>query len=60
MHANVTKLAHNWEPSSDVLTRWLDSPSTIIPLPQEFMASGLEEYRLLGKENSILIIISIL
>jgi hypothetical protein len=30
MHANVTKLTHDWEPCSDVLTTWLDSPSTII------------------------------
>jgi serine carboxypeptidase-like clade 2 len=41
MHANVTKLIHDWEPCSDVLTTWLDSPSTIIPLLHEFMANGL-------------------
>jgi serine carboxypeptidase-like clade 2 len=41
MHANVTKLTHDWEPCSDVLTTWLDSPSTIIPLLHEFMANGL-------------------
>ena len=41
MHANVTKLTHDWEPCSDVLTTWLDSSSTIIPLLHEFMANGL-------------------
>ncbi|KAE8038295.1 hypothetical protein FH972_010820 [Carpinus fangiana] len=41
MHANVTKLTHDWEPCSDILTAWLDSPSTIIPLLHEFMANGL-------------------
>ncbi|XP_012475398.1 serine carboxypeptidase-like 40 [Gossypium raimondii] len=41
MHANVTKLDHDWEPCSDIIRRWGDSPSTIIPLLQELMANGL-------------------
>ncbi|XP_062174006.1 serine carboxypeptidase-like 40 isoform X1 [Alnus glutinosa] len=41
IHANVTKLTHDWEPCSDIIRNWLDSPSTIIPLLQEFMANGL-------------------
>ncbi|KAJ9159537.1 hypothetical protein P3X46_025041 [Hevea brasiliensis] len=41
MHANVTKLNHDWEPCSDILGSWKDSPSTVIPLLQEFMANGL-------------------
>ncbi|KAJ4843424.1 Serine carboxypeptidase-like 40 [Turnera subulata] len=41
LHANVTKLTHDWEPCSDIITKWLDSPTTIIPLLREFMASGL-------------------
>ncbi|EEF44557.1 serine carboxypeptidase-like 40 [Ricinus communis] len=41
MHANITKLEHDWEPCSDVIKNWLDSPATIIPLLQEFMANGL-------------------
>ncbi|KAJ6948393.1 hypothetical protein NC651_002665 [Populus alba x Populus x berolinensis] len=41
MHANVTKLTHDWEPCSDIITSWSDSPSTIIPLLQELMADGL-------------------
>jgi len=41
MHANVTKLTHDWEPCSDVIGKWIDSPSTIIPLLREFMANGI-------------------
>ncbi|KAL8227827.1 hypothetical protein R6Q57_015411 [Mikania cordata] len=41
MHANVTKLDHDWEPCSDIINQWLDSPSTIIPLLREFMDNNL-------------------
>ncbi|XP_057990167.1 serine carboxypeptidase-like 40 [Hevea brasiliensis] len=41
MHANVTKLNHDWEACIDVLGGWKDSPPTLIPLPQELMANGL-------------------
>lgn len=41
LHANVTKLKYEWEPCSNVLHAWRDSPSTILPLLHEFMASGL-------------------
>lgn len=41
IHANVTKLTHDWEPCSDIISNWLDSPPTIIPLLQEFLANGL-------------------
>ncbi|XP_052192670.1 serine carboxypeptidase-like 40 isoform X2 [Diospyros lotus] len=41
LHANVTKLSYDWEPCSDVIRNWEDSPSTIIPLLQEFMENGL-------------------
>ncbi|KAM4082325.1 hypothetical protein ACJW30_11G164200 [Castanea mollissima] len=41
MHANVTKLTHDWEPCSDIIEKWIDSPSTIIPLLREFMANGI-------------------
>ncbi|KAF8395813.1 hypothetical protein HHK36_019767 [Tetracentron sinense] len=40
LHANVTKLSHDWEPCSDIVG-WKDSPTTVIPLLQEFMANGL-------------------
>ncbi|XP_057976815.1 serine carboxypeptidase-like 40 [Malania oleifera] len=41
LHANVTNLKNDWEPCSDVITKWRDSPSTIIPLLQEFIDNGL-------------------
>ncbi|KAF5182490.1 Carboxypeptidase [Thalictrum thalictroides] len=42
LHANVTgSLNYTWEPCSDILTTWGDSPSTILPLLKEFMANGL-------------------
>ncbi|XP_058221919.1 serine carboxypeptidase-like 40 [Rhododendron vialii] len=37
MHANVTKISYDWEACSDVIQKWRDSPSTIIPLLQELM-----------------------
>ncbi|GMY22561.1 serine carboxypeptidase-like 40 isoform X3 [Fagus crenata] len=41
LHANVTKLTHDWEACSDIIQKWGDSPSTMIPLLNEFMANGL-------------------
>ncbi|KAF7836099.1 serine carboxypeptidase-like 40 [Senna tora] len=41
LHANVTKLKYEWSPCSDVITKWNDSPSTILPLLQEFLNHGL-------------------
>ncbi|KAL9231252.1 hypothetical protein vseg_006503 [Gypsophila vaccaria] len=41
LHANVTKLSYDWQPCSEVIDQWLDSPSTIIPLLKEFISKGL-------------------
>jgi len=41
LHANVTKLTHDWEACSDVISSWGDSPPTLIPLLQQLMANGL-------------------
>ncbi|KAK4379736.1 hypothetical protein RND71_001598 [Anisodus tanguticus] len=42
LHANVTNIKYStWQPCSDVLTNWTDSPSTIIPLLREFMANDI-------------------
>ncbi|KAA3462155.1 serine carboxypeptidase-like 40 [Gossypium australe] len=41
IHANVTELDHGWEPCSNIITTWGDSPSTVIPLLRELMASRL-------------------
>ena len=41
LHANVTKLTHDWEQCGDTIQEWTDSPSTIIPLLKEFMDNGI-------------------
>ncbi|GAB4832493.1 Serine carboxypeptidase-like 40 [Ancistrocladus abbreviatus] len=41
LHANVTNLNYDWEPCSDVINNWGDSPSTIIPILHELMANGI-------------------
>ncbi|CAK9170524.1 unnamed protein product [Ilex paraguariensis] len=41
LHANVTKIHYDWEPCSDVIKKWEDSPSTMIPLLEEFMENCL-------------------
>ncbi|XP_010279512.1 PREDICTED: serine carboxypeptidase-like 40 isoform X2 [Nelumbo nucifera] len=41
LHANITKLKYDWQPCSDVLTKWNDSPSTVVYLLQEFMDNGI-------------------
>ncbi|PIA48349.1 hypothetical protein AQUCO_01400747v1, partial [Aquilegia coerulea] len=42
LHANVTgSLNYTWEPCSNIIPTWGDSPSTILPLLEEFMANGL-------------------
>ncbi|XP_057522024.1 serine carboxypeptidase-like 40 [Amaranthus tricolor] len=41
LHANVTKLFYDWQPCSAVITKWSDSPSTVIPLLKELMGKGL-------------------
>nr|XP_010910237.1 serine carboxypeptidase II-3 [Elaeis guineensis] len=38
LHANVTKLNYTWSGCSQVLTRWTDSPYTVLPLIKECMA----------------------
>ncbi|KAF1897494.1 hypothetical protein Lal_00035200 [Lupinus albus] len=41
LHANVTNLKYDWQPCSDVITKWLDSPSTVLPLITHFLNNGL-------------------
>ncbi|CAI9786328.1 unnamed protein product [Fraxinus pennsylvanica] len=41
LHANRTKLSHNWELCSFVINSWKDSPSTMFPIYRRLMASGL-------------------
>ncbi|XP_061352666.1 serine carboxypeptidase-like 40 [Gastrolobium bilobum] len=41
LHANVTKLKYDWEPCSNVITKWVDAPSTVLPLLHEFLNNSL-------------------
>ncbi|KAF7836098.1 serine carboxypeptidase-like 40 [Senna tora] len=41
LHANVTKLKYEWSPCSNVITKWNDGPSTILPLLKELLNLGL-------------------
>ncbi|TKY67959.1 Serine carboxypeptidase 40 [Spatholobus suberectus] len=41
LHANVTNLKYDWEPCSDVITKWVDSSSTVLPLLHEFLDNSL-------------------
>ncbi|CAN4080597.1 unnamed protein product [Withania somnifera] len=41
LHANTTNIKYSWQSCSDVLTKWTDSPSTIIPLLKEFMTNDI-------------------
>ncbi|KAL8542219.1 hypothetical protein ACS0TY_003182 [Phlomoides rotata] len=41
LHANVTKIPYAWEPCSNVIKKWQDSASTVLPLLEEFIANGL-------------------
>ncbi|KAI3445071.1 hypothetical protein Pfo_001736 [Paulownia fortunei] len=41
LHANLTKIPYRVQPCSDVIGKWEDSPSTVIPLLKEFLANGL-------------------
>ncbi|KAJ8748720.1 hypothetical protein K2173_011269 [Erythroxylum novogranatense] len=60
LHANVTKLTYDWEPCSDIIQSWLDSPTTIIPLLQEFMANGLRVWVFSGDVDSVVSVTSTL
>ncbi|KAK3422942.1 hypothetical protein EUGRSUZ_G03292, partial [Eucalyptus grandis] len=48
LHANVTKLDHDWASCSEVIHGWGDSPSTVLPLLQEFMSKGLRVWLFSG------------
>ncbi|KAK4796547.1 hypothetical protein SAY86_028873 [Trapa natans] len=38
LHANVTKLKYDWQPCSNVMSDWSDSPSSVIPLLQDLIS----------------------
>ncbi|XP_014494536.1 serine carboxypeptidase-like 40 [Vigna radiata var. radiata] len=41
LHANVTNLKYDWEPCSEVITKWVDSASTVLPILHELLNNGL-------------------
>ncbi|XP_057512678.1 serine carboxypeptidase-like 40 [Actinidia eriantha] len=53
LHANVTKLGYGWEPCSEVIISWKDSPSTMIPLLHEFVEDGLRVWIFSGDADGV-------
>ncbi|TKY49694.1 Serine carboxypeptidase 40 [Spatholobus suberectus] len=53
LHANVTKLKYNWESCSNIISKWGDSPSTIIPLLHEFLNNGLRVWVYSGDIDAV-------
>ncbi|CAI9769737.1 unnamed protein product [Fraxinus pennsylvanica] len=58
LHANVTKIHYNWQSCSDVIQKWEDSPSTVIPLLKELMANGLRVWIFSGDTDGVIPITS--
>ncbi|KVI00809.1 serine carboxypeptidase-like 40 [Cynara cardunculus var. scolymus] len=52
LHANVTKLDHDWEPCSEILKGWHDSAATVIPLLKEFMKYKLRVWIFSGDTDA--------
>ncbi|CAM0907131.1 unnamed protein product [Alopecurus aequalis] len=40
-HANVTRLDHPWSACSEVLRRWVDSATTVLPIIRELMKNNI-------------------
>ncbi|KAF8022264.1 hypothetical protein BT93_G2417 [Corymbia citriodora subsp. variegata] len=53
LHANVTKLKFDWEPCSDVIQKWGDSPHTILPLLHELLSHGLRVWVFSGDTDGV-------
>ncbi|XP_026662499.2 serine carboxypeptidase-like 35 isoform X1 [Phoenix dactylifera] len=41
LHANLTHLSYPYSPCSEVIQKWSDSPSTVLPILKKFMNAGL-------------------
>ncbi|KAI3739150.1 hypothetical protein L2E82_29547 [Cichorium intybus] len=52
LHANVTKLDHDWEPCSEILKGWTDSAVTVIPLLRQFMKYKLRVWVFSGDTDA--------
>ncbi|WMV10707.1 hypothetical protein MTR67_004092 [Solanum verrucosum] len=53
LHANVTKIKHNWQPCSEVIESWKDSPLSIIPVIKKVMANGIRVWIFSGDTDGI-------
>ncbi|CAN4080596.1 unnamed protein product [Withania somnifera] len=53
LHANVTKIKYNWQPCSEVIESWRDSPLTIIPLLKIVMENGIRVWIFSGDTDGI-------
>ncbi|XP_038720215.1 serine carboxypeptidase-like 40 [Tripterygium wilfordii] len=58
MHANVTRLTHDWERCSYIITYWNDSPYTIIPVLKELMENKLRVWIFSGDTDGVLSVTS--
>ncbi|XP_047259720.1 serine carboxypeptidase-like 40 [Capsicum annuum] len=58
LHANVTKIKYNWQPCSEVIESWTDSPLTIIPVLKKVMANGIRVWIFSGDTDGIIPITS--
>ncbi|KAH0726055.1 hypothetical protein KY284_001920 [Solanum tuberosum] len=53
LHANVTKIKYNWQPCSEVIESWKDSPLSIIPVIKKVMANGIRVWIFSGDTDGI-------
>ncbi|XP_055814446.1 serine carboxypeptidase-like 40 [Solanum dulcamara] len=53
LHANVTKIKYNWQPCSEVIASWTDSPLTIIPVLKKVMANAIRVWIFSGDTDGI-------
>ncbi|ONK74222.1 uncharacterized protein A4U43_C03F4050 [Asparagus officinalis] len=56
LHANVTKLPHDWEGCSDI--GWTDWPDTVLPIIKELTTSGISFWLYSGDIDSVVPITS--
>ncbi|KAJ0967054.1 hypothetical protein J5N97_023971 [Dioscorea zingiberensis] len=41
LHANTTKIGYNWTHCSDVINKWHDAPSSVLPIIRKLVKGGL-------------------
>ncbi|CAL0304361.1 unnamed protein product [Lupinus luteus] len=53
LHANVTKLKYDWKPCSNVITKWVDTSSTVLPLITQFLNNSLRVWIFSGDIDGV-------